>query len=506
MKEPLEVHPRDEWNQSLLAQVQPEGYRNPVPAGRYQLLVVGAGTAGLVAAAGAKGLGARVALIERDLLGGDCLNFGCVPSKALLRSARAASEIRRASAHGLSAGDSVHADFGQVMQRLRRIRAGLARHDSVARFVGLGVDVFLGPARFIGPQSVEVAGQTLPFRRAVLATGARAARPAIPGLEEAGYQTNETIFSLTQLPPRLVVIGGGPIGCELAQAFARLGSQVDLVTPVTALLPKEDASAAAVVQQALIADGVRLHFGARVTEVRRQDDLKRLQVQSAQDRFELLADEVLVAVGRAPNVADLNLAAAGVDFDAERGVHVNDRLQTTNPRIFAAGDCCSAQKFTHAADAQARLVIGNALFYGRGRASQLLVPRCTYTDPEVASVGLNERAAQEANVAYEQIRIDSADVDRAVLDGATEGYWQLLLRPGTDRLLGGTIVGPHAGELISLVTLAMNARQGLKRLARNIYPYPTAAAALGRAVDAYQRTRLTPRVRALLQAWFSWMR
>ncbi len=502
MPEVVRVPPDDAYNRALVANVHPPDWVNPEPAARYNLVVIGAGTAGLVSAAGAAGLGARVALVERELLGGDCLNVGCVPSKALLRCARAAADVRDAGRFGVEVPAGARVNFPAVMERMRRLRAEISPHDSAARFRGLGVDVFLGQARFTGPDVVEVGGKLLRFSKAVIATGARAARPPIPGLDEAGYLTNETVFALTELPRRLAVIGAGPVGCELAQAFARFGAEVTLLGNRPQLLPREDREAAALVEASLKRDGIKLLLGINVRAVDRQgaDAVLRL------DGEEVRADSILIGVGRAPNVEGLGLEAAGAAYDAKKGVHVNDRLRTTNRRIYAAGDVCSRYQFTHAADAMARIVIRNALFLGRAKASALTIPWCTYTDPEVAHVGLYEHEARERGFAVQTFTQELAEVDRAVLDGETDGFVKVHVKAGGDRILGATVVARHAGEMISELTLAMTHRLGLAALADTIHPYPTQAEAIKKTGDAYQRTRLTPFVRWLLGKWLSWAR
>jgi pyruvate/2-oxoglutarate dehydrogenase complex dihydrolipoamide dehydrogenase (E3) component len=497
--------PEDPHDRALLANVRPPGWANPTPAPRYNLVVIGAGTAGLVCAAGAAGLGARVALVERELMGGDCLNVGCVPSKALLRAARAAAAVRGAGSFGIRASPG-EVDFAAVMQRLRRLRAGLSPTDSAARFRSLGVDVFLGDGGFTGRDAVEVAGQTLRFRRAVIATGARAVVPEVPGLTEADILTNETVFSLTELPRRLAVLGGGPIGCELAQAFARFGSRVTLLQRDARLLPRDDPDASALVHQALQRDGVDVVTGCQVVSATSRAGEKILHVRIGEGDREVAADAVLAGAGRQPNVERLGLEAAGVTFDPRRGVTVDDRLRTSNPSIFSAGDVCSRFQFTHAADAMARVALQNALFFGRARASSLVIPWCTYTDPEVAHVGLTEAMAKEQNQRVRVFVQSLAHVDRAVLDGESEGFVKVLVKAGTDRIVGATIVAAHAGEMIGEVSLAMTHGLGLRRLAGTIHPYPTQAEALRKLGDAYNRTRLTPWVRWVFRKWLDWLR
>jgi pyruvate/2-oxoglutarate dehydrogenase complex dihydrolipoamide dehydrogenase (E3) component len=501
----LEVLPADNHNLALLANVHPADWVNPEPASRYNLVVIGAGTAGLVTAAGAAGLGAKVALIERHLMGGDCLNVGCVPSKALLSSARAYADVHDAAEYGVRVPGATTVDFPAVMERMRRLRAEISPHDSARRFRNLGVDVFLGDARFVAPDAIEVAGRKLSFRKAVIATGSRPTVPPAPGLADAGYLTNETIFSLTELPSRLAVIGAGPVGVELAQAFARFGSKVYLIEAVHGILPNEDPDAAELIKTALLRDGVQIMCCGKELRISADAGGKHLKIDSHGEHYELTADEILVATGRTPNVDGLGLNVAGVAYDTI-GVKVDDRLCTTNRRIYAAGDVCSAYKFTHAADAMARIVIQNALFLGRAKASALILPWCTYTDPEIAHVGLGEKQARERGIALQTFREDLNDVDRAILDGEANGFIKVHVRKGTDEVLGATVVARHAGEMISELTLAMVGRLGLKTLARVVRPYPTQAEAIKKVADAYNRTRLTPFVKWLFERWLAWTR
>ncbi|RMF89895.1 MAG: mercuric reductase, partial [Nitrospinota bacterium] len=359
---------------------------------------------------------------------------------------------------------------------------------------------------FSGPETVEVGDKILRFKKAVIATGARPVDPPIPGLAEAGYLTNETVFSLTRRPRRLAVIGGGPIGCELAQAFCRLGCEVTLLHRGNHILHREDADAAEIIQQAFLREGIRLVLGCTIEQVRGSNGEKRLQVSVQGKRDEVVVDEILVGAGRAPNVEGLNLEGVGVEYDRQRGVVVNDYLQTTNPRIYAAGDICMSHKFTHAADAAARIVIQNALFGGRKRLSRLTIPWCTYTDPEVAHVGLSEHEAQQRGVATETFVRPFHEVDRAITDGEEEGFVKILVAKGSDRILGATIVARHAGEMIGELTLAMVTRTGLKTLATVIHPYPTQAEAIRQVADTYNRTRLTPLLKRLFTWWLAWTR
>lgn len=503
MKEPL--IPNDEHNRLLASNVHPPDWENPKPARRYNLAVIGAGTAGLVTAAGAAGLGARVALIERRLMGGDCLNFGCVPSKALIRSARAAASVPEAEALGVRIPGNLEIDFGRVMERVRRLRSQISIGDSARRFRELGVDVFFGQARFQGRTSLDIEGRQVHFRKAVIATGSRPSIPSIPGLREADCLTNESVFSLTERPARLTVIGAGPVGCELAQAFARLGSKVTVVEQSPHLLPREDPDAAELLARTFVEEGIALHLDTRVTRVSVRNGSGLLQLNGPTGNRTIEADRILVATGRRPNIEDLGLSAAGIRFD-HSGIQVNARLQTTNSRVYLAGDVGIAHKFTHAADATARLVIENALFFGNRRAGALSIPWCTYTSPEIARVGLSETEAEQRKLKTTVFKIDMASVDRAVLDGQTGGFVKLLVRKGSDRILGATIVAEHAGEMINELTLAMDTGLGLKNLAELIHPYPTHSEAIRKAANAYQRTRLTPLLRRMLGLWFRILR
>ena len=494
----------DEQDQRLLSQVRPEGWRNPDPAPLYDLVVIGGGTAGLVCAAGAAGLGARVALVERGRLGGDCLNTGCVPSKALLRAARAVHEARAAAGVGVTM--TPHVNFAAVMYRVRARRADLSHHDSAARLVSIGVHVFFGDASFSGTRTVTVAGRALRFRRAVVATGGRPSIPPIPGLVDVPYLTNGTLFELIEQPRTLLVIGGGPVGCEMAQAFALLGTSVSLIEAGPRLLPREDADAADLVARRLEQDGVRITTDVTIAQVTRSGDRVTVQLVPRAaaprgDHTEEVGDAVLVAAGRSPNVEGLNLGGAGVKHDAD-GVEVDDRLRTSNRRIYAAGDVCSPFQFTHAADAMARIVIQNALFHGRRRASRLVIPWSIYTFPEVAHVGLTPAAAARAG--GRPITVHLSEVDRAVIEGDSDGFLRVHHQGG--RIIAATLAAPRAGELIGYIAAVMRRGGSLGDLSHEIFPYPTLADVLRQAGDAYRRTRLTPWVRTMLRRYFALVR
>lgn len=471
-----------DWDARWRELVFPSAYRNPQPAPRYNLVVIGAGPAGLITSIAAAGLGAKVALIERHAMGGDCLNVGCVPSKTLL------------------AAGSAGLGFDAAMARVRAVRAQISAHDSVERYTKAGVDVFLGEASFVSAREIRVGDALLRTSKTVIATGARAAIPPVPGLAELAPLTNETVFDLRAQPKRLAVVGAGPIGCELAQAFARLGAQVDVVEVQSRALPADEPEAATLVVRALERDGVRFHFDARVEAASRGASGKVLTLAGGK-RIE--ADEVLVAAGRRRNLESLALERAGARFDARLGIEVNERLQTSQRSIYAAGDVCSRYQFTHNADAQARIVIRNALFAGRARADKLVVPWCTYTKPEVAHAGATRAELDAAKRAFEAFRVEFGDLDRGRTDDGADGYAEVLVARGTDRILGATIVGKDAGEQLAPLVLMMQNGLGLGALGSVVLPYPTRSEYLRRLADAYNRTRLTPFAARTLRWWLA---
>ena len=488
----------------LLANAHPPDWRNPVPRDRYNLVVVGAGPAGLVAARGAAGLGAKVALVERNLIGGDCLIMGCVPSKAIIRTSRLYGEMRNARNFGAALPGDVAVDFPAAMERMRRLRSRISRFDSARRLQEEGIDVFFGDARFTGPDSVMAGATALRFRKALIATGARPKIPDIPGLAEAGYLTNENVFDLIRQPRRLLVVGGGPLGCELAQAFCRLGVEVILAQDEPMFLPGEERDAAQILSDALAQDGIEIHLNSPVVAVRLENGSKVADLVNDGVMTTVAVDEILIGVGRAPNVEGMDLEAANVRYDTGKGIVVDDFLRTSNRRIYAAGDVCLTRKFTHSAEASARIVVQNALFLGRKRLSALTIPWCTYTDPEIAHVGLYVAGAFQKHISVKTFTILMHDVDRAVLDGEEQGFVKIHVREGSDRILGATIVARHAGDMINCITLAINSGLGLRALAEVIHPYPTQANAIKMAADAYNRTRLTPVFKALAKHWLEW--
>lgn len=502
----LGVSPLDEHNAKLLDNVHPKEWKDPVASGTYDVVVIGAGSGGLVTAAASAGVGAKVALIEEHLMGGDCLNFGCVPSKALLRSAKVAKTVRESAHYGVHIegmseeefSGKVKVDFPKVMKRLRGLRADISKHDASARFADeFGIDVFMGRGVFTGPNSVEINGQTLNFKKACIATGGRPGVPPIPGLDSVPFYTNMNLFNLTELPKRLGVVGTGVIGVEMAQAFQRFGSEVTLFSRRNGILPKEDPEASAVVLKSLKKDGVKFVTGARYKEVRKLDDDK--VVMALEDGSEYEFDALLVATGRKPNVSGLGLDVAGVDSDPGKGIIVDDNLRTSAKHIFAVGDVATKYQFTHAADFMARIVVRNALFFGSAKFSDLIIPWCTYTEPEIAHVGLYEADLEKRGTEYQTFVRHFAEVDRSVLEEQTDGFVKVHVQKGSDQILGATIVGHGAGDMINEMTLAMQSGTGLSKIANVIHPYPTASEAVRQIGDQYNKTRMTPMVRKLLR-------
>jgi pyruvate/2-oxoglutarate dehydrogenase complex dihydrolipoamide dehydrogenase (E3) component len=498
------VLPDDSYNTALLQNAHPPAWRNPESRGKYNLVIVGAGPAGIITARAAIGVGARVALIERDLVGGECINVGCIPSKTIIRTSRLYAEMRDAENFGANVPTGIKIDFPAATERMRRIRARLSRfRGSAARLSSIGVDVYFGEARFAGPGAIVVDDKTLRFRKALIATGARPKSPAIPGLVEAGYLTNESVFDLTECPRRLLVIGGGPLGCELAQAFSRLGSQVTIVQDEPMFLGNEERDAAQILSDALARDGIAVRLNTQTVRVRVQGNEKLVDLVSDDDKTTVAVDEILVGIGSMPNVEGMNLEGAGVKYDREAGIPINDFLQTSNPRIYAAGDVCSEHKFPHIETAAARIVVQNALFFDRKRLSALAIPWCTYTDPEIAHIGLYVREAREKKIPVKTFTVLMHEVDRAITDGEEEGFVKIHVKEGTDKILGATVVASHAGEMICEISLAMASGIGLGALSQVNHPYPTQAQAIKMAADAYNSTRVTPALRWLLKQWLS---
>jgi pyruvate/2-oxoglutarate dehydrogenase complex dihydrolipoamide dehydrogenase (E3) component len=491
------------YERQATANAKPPGWRNPRPALLYDLLVIGAGPGGATAARDAAALGASVALVERDRVGGNCLNFGTIESKSLIRTARFYAEMRDAETLGAHVPKDRAPDFAAIMTRMRRIQMRLSKAHSALRLRDAGIDLFFGMAEFAGPDSVTVEGETLRFRKALIATGARAEIPLIPGLAENGYLTNETFFKLLDCPRRMLVIGGGPVGCEMAQAFSRFGAHVIIVQNSPTFLPKEERDAAQILSDVMAHDGVEIHLNTEVVAIRAEAGAKRVDLVSEDHKFDVLVDAVGVGVGRIANVDGLNLEAAGVAYDLVEGVGVDDFLCTSNPKVYAAGDVCLEHKFNHAAEATARIAVRNALFLGHRRLSDLIIPWCTYTDPEIAHVGLYVREAREQSIPVQTFTILMHDVDRAVIDGEDTGFVKIHVRAGSDEILGATVVARHAGEMINGLSLAITSRLGLRALARVVHTFPTQAEAIKMAAEAYERSRLTDRLKQVAARWLA---
>ena len=494
----IKITPLDKFNQELLDNVHPSDWKNPEPKKMYNAVVVGAGSAGLVSAAGIAGLGGDVAIVERNLMGGDCLNVGCVPSKALIRSAKSIAEAKNSSEYGINVNGYIEADFPKVMERLRRLRAGISPNDSTKRFTELGIDVFIGDAKFCGTDCIEVNGQKLNFHRAVVAAGARAYIPPIPGIENSNYLTNETIFNLTQLPERFLVLGGGPVGSEMAQTFARLGSRVTIIEKSDRILSKDDADASKLLMGVFKREGIDIRTDSSIVKIENRGDHSLAFVKNQDNIDEIPFDKILIGAGRQPNVENLGLEAAKVNYDVRKGVIIDDLFRTSNPKIYAAGDIASPYKFTHAADAMARAVITNAFFFGKSKHSKLIIPWATYTGPEIAGAGINLAQAKSKNINAEEIKIDLKHVDRAILDSEDEGFLKVV-HDKKGRILGATLVAAHAGDMIGELVMAMQYGISLGKIASVIHPYPTQGEIIKKAGDAYRKKLLSPKVARILR-------
>ena len=490
--------PQDLYEKERMANVRPPGWPNPEPAARYDLVILGGGTAGLAAAAEARRRGATVALVESGLLGGTCLNTGCVPSKSLIHSARLYAQFRCAGRYGGYVAGKAPVDFSAVMERMRGIRARISRADSVAPLAAQGVDVFFGQGRFTSADSLSVEGATLSFEKALVATGARPRIPQIPGLAEAGYLTSDNAFDQTSLPRRLVVIGGGPLGCEMAQALCRFGAHTTIVQNRPLFLPREERDAAQILATAFARDGLEVRLNTRVVDIRVEDGRKIAELLSDDYKSTIEFDAILTGAGRAARVEGMDLELAGIIFEEHRGILVDDFLRTSNPRVFAAGDVCLEHRFNDTANASARIAVQNALGDATARWSEMVIPWCTYTDPEIAHVGMYVRQARAQGIPVRTFTVPMHTVDRAITDGEGTGFVKIHVRDGSDEILGATIVARHAGEMISEITLAMVAGIGLATLSRVIHPYPTQSEAIRMAADAYVSTQygsdITPRL------------
>lgn len=477
----------DSFQNKFLQDIFPENWINPEPQNQYDLLVVGGGPGGMTAATIAKSYNVSVAIVEKEHFGGECLSYGCIPSKAMLRSSRVAQEIRRAKEYGLEIPKGWNVDFHAVMQRVHDLQTTISPHDSVEHFKKLGIDVFLGTGTFTRPNRLEVANKTINFKKAIIVTGTQPIQLHVPGLDQSDYLTNQTIFNLSTLPRRLVVIGGGPISCELSQAFLRFGSQVTLITHGSQLLSRDELIASKRLQEVFQNEGMQIFTQTTVQRAEKRGSEKLLYLDTTTNP--LVADEILVAIGRLPTIDGLNLENAGVQSDRQKGISTNDYLQTSNPNIYAAGDVTSVYKFTHISKELSKIAVTNALYGNQQKSSSLIIPWCTYTDPEIAHIGVSEEEAKKQGIAIETTMIEMAEVDRAILDGETIGFAKLLVKENSDQIIGSTIMAAHAGDMISEVCVAMNSESGLTALSRAIHPFPTQAQILRSAAETVLKRR-----------------
>jgi pyruvate/2-oxoglutarate dehydrogenase complex dihydrolipoamide dehydrogenase (E3) component/uncharacterized membrane protein YdjX (TVP38/TMEM64 family) len=473
----------------------------------YNLIAIGAGSAGLVSAYIGAAVKAKVALVERHRMGGDCLNTGCVPSKALIRTSRLLAEARDSAHYGVRRMQ-VDFDFTEAMQRVQQVIAKVEPHDSVERYRGLGVDVIQGDARFVSPWEIEVDGRRISARSIVIATGARPRVPDLPGLDQVTYFTSDTIWNLRTLPKRLLVLGGGPIGCELAQCFARLGSKVTLVQKGPRLLPREDADAAEALQARLQREGLELALGHRAVRISPDGDGGVLHCAVGAGEVAIDFDTLLLALGRQPNTEGLGIEALGLRIASNGTVETDDFQRSTLPHILVAGDVAGPYQFTHVASHQAWYASLNGLLapFWSFRADYRVIPWATFTEPEIARVGLSEDEARAQGIDYELTRYGIDDLDRAIADGADEGFVQVLTVPGRDRILGATIVGAHAGELIHEFVLAMRHGLGLNKLLSTIHIYPTFSEANKYAAGNWKRAHAPATALRMAERFFAWRR
>lgn len=470
-----------EFQKKVKENIFPSDWVNPKVKDEYDLLVIGGGPGGMTAAITAQSLGARTAIVEKEHFGGECFSYGCIPSKAFIRSSRIAHTVRNASEYGVEVSQW-EIDFNQVIQRVHDLQLCIAPHDSAAHLKSLGLDVFLGEGRFISHRELVVADQKIRFKKAIISTGTQPIPLNIPGIDSSDYLTNQTIFNIVDLPKRLAVIGGGPIGCELAQAFLRFGSEVNLIVRGQHLLPNDDFMASTILQNVFEKERMRMFMQTQVVRVEKRGKEKLLYLSSHKDP--IIVDEILVAIGRKPIVEGLNLENANVVYDFKAGIKVGDYLETSNPDIYGAGDSSSSYKFTHISKELNKIAVFNALNGNKRKISSLIIPWCTYTDPEIAHIGLSEIDAKELGIHVEIVTVEMEKVDRAILDGETTGFVKLIVKEGTDQIIGATLMAAHAGDMISELSVAINSEQPLSSLLKAIHPFPTQGQILRMAAEA----------------------
>ncbi|MCB0327293.1 MAG: FAD-dependent oxidoreductase [Bdellovibrionales bacterium] len=494
------------YNQDLIEKVAQGEYQNPNPASMYNMVVVGAGPAGLVCAMACAGLGAKVALIEKKYLGGDCLNFGCVPSKAILSQAHRVQELSYFFRDQIIEGQC-RVNFSHVMKQMRKIRAKISVHDAKQKILDAGIDLFFGEAHFESKKSLRVGKDVLNFKKALIATGSQAKTLQLDGLSREDYHTSDTIFDVDQLPESITLIGSGAISCELAQAFASLGSKVTIVTRSQRLLPKEDEEISHCLEKKFNQLGIDMHFSSRLYRYYKKNNRKYLVYEKDQKTYDCSAQELLVCIGRRPNINDLDLEKAGVLY-TKQGISVNEFLQTQNKNIFACGDVLGRSMHTHHADAQARVVVENALFSvpivkPKKKYNPKYFPHCTYTSPEVAHMGLLNHSAKRKDL--DCIRINCQEVDRYILDQTEEGFLKVWV-DSKSHIYGVSMIGDHAGEIVSTLALAMDQKIPLSRISSLTFSYPTKSEIIKKAADALQRKKLTPKIQKVLRKYFLWRR
>ena len=492
--------PGDAHNKKLRDNVHPENWKTKPSTETYDMISIGAGTAGLVSSGGAAMLGGRSALIERHMMGGDCLVTGCVPSKTLIMSAHVAHSARHASEFGVNVGD-VSVDFGAVMERLRRVRADMAHHDGAERLSKMGVDVLFGNAKFTGPNSIDLDGTTVKFRRAMICAGGRPMVPDIPGLRD-NCLTSESFFNLTELPEQFMVIGGGPIGCELAHAMQRLGSKVTILQRGQKIMDKDDPEAGEIMLEVFKEEGVEVRFGSELQKVEKRDGRLHCTIKHGDHEHELVVDQIMVATGRIPNLESLDLEAAGVEYH-KRGIKVDKHHRTSNKRIFAAGDICSPFQFTHAAYAQAEYATLNALMPWpyRMNAKDRVMSWVTYTDPEVAHAGIPYSEIEKQKENFDTYELPMKNNDRAQTESEHRGFCRIHCKKGSDKIVAATIVGVNAGEMIAEISLAITNGMGLKHVQKTVHAYPTRVEIIRNVAQEWQFTTLTPFMKSMFSKW-----